>query len=103
MGVEDRRKWGRPGSIHHASGRKVYARGGAIFKYMCTKLESEFFFYQSRRVVSMTLRSGAQKHSGALEWMVLCVVLAVGPLPPTSTSRPPDVIHMMTVPRPFLF
>ena len=35
--------------------------------------------------------------------MVLCVVLTVGPLPPMSTSRPPDVIHVMNAPRPSPF
>ena len=35
--------------------------------------------------------------------MVLCVVLAVGPLPPTSTSCPPDVIHVINAPRLSLF
>ena len=34
--------------------------------------------------------------------MVLCIVLAVGP-PPMSTSCPPDVIHVMNVPRPSPF
>ena len=36
-------KQGRPGSIHHVSGREVDVGGeGPIFKYVCTKLESEF-------------------------------------------------------------
>ena len=36
-------KQGRPGSIHHMSGREVDVGGeGPIFKYMRTKLESEF-------------------------------------------------------------
>ena len=48
------------------------------------------------------LKSGVRKHGRALKWMALCVVLAVGPLPPTSTSRPPD-IHVMNAPRPFPF
>ena len=37
-------KRGRPGSIHHVSGREVDVGGeGLIFKYVWTKLESEFF------------------------------------------------------------
>ena len=40
-------KQGKPGSIHHMSGRKVDVGGeGLIFKYMCTKLESEFLTAQ---------------------------------------------------------
>ena len=31
--------------------------------------------------------------------MVQCIVIGVGPSPPTSTSCPPDVIHMMNEPR----
>ena len=63
--------------------------------------------YWSRRVVSITLRSGVQNCSRALEWMMQCVVLAVGPLPPlrpphvhlASTSRPPRV-HLTSTSRP---
>ena len=43
--IEDRRKLkqGRPGSIHYVSGHEVDVGGeGPIFKYMRTKLESEF-------------------------------------------------------------
>ena len=64
------------------SGRKVDVWGeGPIFKYIRTKLESEFLT-GPRRVVSITLRSGVRKRGRALERMVLCVVLAVGPLSP---------------------
>ena len=38
-----------------------------------------------------------------LKWMIQCVVLAVGSLPPTSTSHPPDVVQVMNVPRPSPF
>ena len=42
------------------------------------------------------------KHSRVLERMVLCIVLAVGSLPPyvhlVSTTRPPEVIHVMNAP-----
>ena len=38
------KKRGRPGSIYHVSGREVdVRREGPIFKYVRTKLESEFF------------------------------------------------------------
>ena len=80
------------------SGREVDVGGeGPIFKYARTKLESEF--------LTITLRSGVRKRGRALERMVLCVVLAVGPLPgpPTSTLRLPDVIHVMNAPRPSPF
>ena len=37
------KKWGRPGSIHHVSGREVDVGGeGPIFQYILTKLDSEF-------------------------------------------------------------
>ena len=42
-------KRGRPGSIHHMSGREVDVGGeGLIFKYtcICSKLESEFLTIQ---------------------------------------------------------
>ena len=39
--------WGRPGSIHHVSGREVDVGGEEpIFKYIRTKLESEFLTAQ---------------------------------------------------------
>ena len=42
-------KQGRPGSIHHVSGREVDVGGeGPIFKYARTKLESEFLTGQDR-------------------------------------------------------
>ena len=42
-------KRGRPGSIHHVSGREVDVGGeGAIFKYIRTKLESEFLTAQDK-------------------------------------------------------
>ena len=47
MGAEDQRKTGKPGSIHHVSGHEVDVGGeGAIFKYICTKLESELLTSQ---------------------------------------------------------
>ena len=43
MGAESSEKQGSPGSIHHMSGHEVDVSGeGPIFKYVCTKLESEF-------------------------------------------------------------
>ena len=94
MGAEDRRK---TGSIHHVSGREVDVGGeGLIF------VESEFLTSKDE-YFSITLRSGVQKCGRALKRIVLCVVLAVGLPPPTSTSRPPDVIHMMNAPRPSPF
>ena len=42
-------KRGRPGSIHYVSGREVdVGREGPIFKYIRTKLESEFFTSQDK-------------------------------------------------------
>ena len=52
-----------------------------------TKLESEFLTGEGRRVVSITLMSGVQNCNRALERMIQCIVLAVGPLP----LRPPHV------------
>ena len=61
------------------SGREVDIGGEVpIFKYI---LESKFLTGQ-RQVVSFTLRSGVRKCGTVLEQMDLCVVLAVGPLPP---------------------
>ena len=43
------KKRGRPGSIHHMSGREVDVGGdGLIFKYIRTKLESEFLTSQDK-------------------------------------------------------
>ena len=43
MGAESSEKQGRAGSIHHMSGREVdISWEGPIFKYVCTKDESEF-------------------------------------------------------------
>ena len=42
-------KWGRPGSIHHVSGHEVDIGGeGPIFKYIRTKVESEFLTGQDK-------------------------------------------------------
>ena len=63
------------------SGRDVDVGGeGPILNIYVLNLKV-IFFYWSRRVVSLTLRSGVRKHGRALERMVLCIVLAVGPLP----------------------
>ena len=43
------KKWGRPGSIRHVSGREVDVGGeGPIFNYIRTKLESEFLTGQDK-------------------------------------------------------
>ena len=51
------------------SGREVDVRwmwgGGANVQYVHTKLESEFFYW-SRRVVSLMLRSGVQNYGTAV-------------------------------------
>ena len=57
--------------------------------------------YRSRRVVSITLRSGVQNCGRALKQIIQCIVLAVGTLPLPSTSHLPDIIHVINVPRPF--
>ena len=66
------------------SGCEVDVRGGGggglIFNYIRAKLKVSFL--QVKTIVSITLRCGARKRGRALKWMVLCVVLAVGPLPP---------------------
>ena len=91
--IETSKKWRRPGSIHHVSRRDLE---------IGEELESEFF-YKSRRVVSIMLRSGVQSCSRALEWITWCVLLADGSLTPTSQLHPllhpPDVIHVMNVAR----
>ena len=51
------------------------------------KLESEFLLIKTSSFHHAKVWSS--KCGRALEWMVLCVVLAVGPLPPMSTSHPP--------------
>ena len=53
--------------------------------------------------VSIMLRSGVQCWITVLERVILCVVFAVGPLPPMSTSHPPDVIHVINAPSPLVF
>ena len=84
---------GGPGSIHHVSGCEVDVRGGGADIYSniyVLNLKASFLpvktssFYHAK-VWTLKMR----------EQMVLCVVLAVGPSPPTSTSRLPDVIHVM--------
>ena len=53
------------------------------------------------RAVSIMLRSRVHCWITVLERVILCVVFAVGPLlSPTSTSCPPDVIHVMYAPTP---
>ena len=42
------KKWGRPGSIQHVSGREVDVGGeGAIFKYIRSELEASFLLAQT--------------------------------------------------------
>ena len=68
-------KWGRPGSIHHLSGREVDVGGeGPISKNIRTKLESEFLTGQDDYHVKVW----SLKRGEALERMILCIVLAVG-------------------------
>ena len=72
------KKRGRPGSIHHVSGREVDVGGrGRYSNINVLNLKVSFLQVKTSR-----LKSGARKRGRALEWMVLCVVLAVGPLPP---------------------
>ena len=42
--------------------------------------------------------SGVQNCGRALERMIQCIVLAVELSPPTFTSDPPDIIHVMNAP-----
>ena len=98
----DKKKRGRPGSIHHVSGYEVDigGRGWCSNTYILTWKQVYYWW----RVVSSTLTSGVQNCDTVLEQMIQCIVLAVGPLPfPASTSHPPDVIHVMKAPRPSPF
>ena len=86
------------------SGREVDLGGeGPIFKYTRTKLESEFLTSQDKCVVSITLRSGVRNAVECSNEWSCALFWQLGPSPPTSTSRPPDVIHVMNAPRPSVF
>ena len=77
------KKWGRPGSIHHVSRCEVDVGGrGPYSNIYLLNLTASFLLVKVSS--SITLRSGVWKCGRALvdERMVLCVVLAVGPLPP---------------------
>ena len=86
-----------------SGGREVDV-GGAVpdYKYGCNKPESEFL-------------TGQAEYSRSCERLGSCLViersmmksstlfLNADPSLPTSTSRPPDVIHVIGVPRPSPF
>jgi len=59
------------------------------------------FVWKSSTVNLVNLRSPGYRWSA--RWGSLVRYLNVDPSPPTSTSRPPDVIHVIGVPRPSLF
>ena len=64
--------------------------GRSQYSNMCI-LNLKVSFFRSRRVVSITLPSGVRNCNRALERMIQCIVLSVGPLPPTSN---PPRIHL---------
>ena len=92
-------KRGRPESIHHVSAREVEVVGRG--RYSILNLKASFL------PVKMSSFHHAKVWTPKMwyiaQWMVLCAVLAVGPLLLTSTSRPTDVIHVMNAPRPSPF
>ena len=65
-------KQGKPGSIHHMSGCKVDVERGE--KGQC----SSMYMYM------LNLKASSFDHANVWspKWMIQCVVLAVGPLPP---------------------
>ena len=71
-------------------------RGGAVpnYKYRRNIPESEFLTVQAEYSQS------CKRLGSCLE---IESVIECGPLPPTSTSHPPDIIHVICVPRPSLF
>ena len=64
--------------------------GRGQYSNMCI-LNLKVSFFQSRRVVSITLPSGVRNCNRVLERMIQCIVLSVVPLPPTSN---PPRIHL---------
>ena len=88
-------KWGRPGNIRHMSGRMVDIGGrGRCSNMYALNLKASFFTCKKN---SLVCPHWSPKTAGeALEWMIQCIVLAVGPLSPyvhlVST-------HMMNAPR----
>ena len=87
-------KQGKPVSIHHMSRCKVDVEGGGG-EGQC----SSMYMYM------LNLKASSFDHANVWspKWMIQCDVFAVGPLPPISTSRPPDVIYVMKAPRPSPF
>ena len=74
-------KQGRPGSIHHMSGREVDVGGRDRYSNVyVANLKASFLPLKTSSFYHAKVWS--LKRGRVLEWMVLCVVLAVGPLPP---------------------
>jgi len=94
-------RWGRPVNTYHVT----QVEGGghrANYKFVpdkseCELLTSQIEYSQSCECLGPSL---AVKHP----MMTSSMLFECKPLsPPASTSRPPDVIHVISVPRPFLF
>ena len=77
-------KRGRPGLIHHVSEHEVDVRGKRL----------------TFKSVQLNLKWNCGR---ALKRKIQCIVFAVGLLHSTSTSCPPDIVHMVSVPRPSPF
>ena len=85
-----------------SGGREVDV-GGEVpnFKYGRNKPESEFLTGQAEYSRSCEcLGSCLAMERSMMKSSTLFHVFDGGPLPPTSTSRPPDIIHVIGVPRP---
>ena len=102
--VEDQRKAGKAWEHSSHEWPQVDVRwtwvGGANIQ-ICTHWTWNQVSYWSRR--SSFDHAGVQNCSRAFKQMILCIVLAVGPLPSMFTSHPTDIIHMMSTPRPSPF
>ena len=77
----------------------VGREGGARLQ-VCT---SERVSYQSSGVLAILCERLGSCLAMERSMMKSSVLLNVDPCPPTSNSRPPDSIHVMSVPKPSLF
>ena len=93
-----------PGNTYHVNDIR-WTQGGLTTKYGHNKPESEFLTGQAENSRSCEcLRSCLTIECSMMKSSTLFHVFECKPLPPPMmTSRPPDVIHMIAVPRPSPF
>ena len=100
--IVHRSRTGRPGNTYHMTYTCGRCRGRAVptYKYVRYKLRVSFLLamqVEYSQVLTILWTSGILPSNIALDNKAYSVSFRCGPLPPTSTLLPPDVIHVITI------